>query len=158
MVASGHCSSEQAALVSDTRHCQSESGALLKSVLGLNRPDRRSVGRGKLSSSRECSIAWVAHALGCAAQASSQPSGQQDHPPEMRKLPGFLCYSFNTSIDMSYLLLPYDVFKPNPALFSFDLAPSWSHHKGILSSWGRGLCWWCGHRAQQGEVMTATLG
>lgn len=108
VVASGYCSSDQATLVLDTRHSQSESWALLESILGLNTPDRQSVGRseGKLSFRRECAIACVAHALGCAPQPSSQPSGLQDHSPEMRKIPVFLCYIFSTSIDMSYSLMP----------------------------------------------------
>lgn len=144
----------------DTQHSHSENWALLESVLGLNRPDRRSVGRseGKLSSRREYAIACVAHTLRCAPQPSSQPSGLQNHPPEMRKLPCFLCYIFSTSIDMSYLLMPCDVFRPNPALLSLALARSCSPHKGVWSSRGKGLCWWGGHRTQQGEVGNAALG
>lgn len=148
-IASGHCSSDQATFVLDTQHSQRESWPLPETMLGLNRPDRWSVGRGNLSSRRAC----VAHALGCAPQPSSQPSVQQDHPPEMRKLPGFLCYTFSTSI---YML--YDIFRPDLALFSVALAPGCSHCKRIWSSWGKGLCWWGGHRAQQGEVMNAALG
>lgn len=158
MVASGRCSSRQATLVLDTRHSPSESWAPLESMLGLNRPDRWSVGGGKLSSRRESAIAYVAHALGWAPQPSSQPSGHQDHPPEMRKLPGFLCYTFSTSIDMPYLLMPCNVFRPNPALFSLALAPSCSHCKGIWSSWDKGLCWWGGHRAQRGGGDECSLG
>lgn len=81
VVASGHCSSDPATLVLDTLHPQREGWALLESLLGLNRPDRQSVGRGKLSSRRECAIAWVAHTLGCAPQPPSQPSVLQTTLP-----------------------------------------------------------------------------